>query len=117
MKSVVLILSILLAVCGYGQDQTHQQPIASSDSNVEQVQFQVPAGREEAETKRVEQLVNHLGGKVLSSSKTTGGSELLARIPAENVSYFRENVRGSSGQSTSAQASADQIFRVVIQAH
>ena len=111
MKSIVLLLAMLLAVCGYGQNPN---PVPSSSTNVEQVELSVPAARAESEMNRVEQLVNHLGGKVLSTNKTIGRSELLARIPAENVPYFRENVRGASAQSTSAHGSADQVFQIVV---
>jgi len=114
MKSIVLLLALLLALCGYGQNSSGQESAPSLNRTAEQVQLAVPAGRAESEMSRVEQLVNHLGGTILHRGKTNGSSELLARIPAENVPYFRENVRGPSAQSSSARASADQVFQVVV---
>ena len=114
MKVPILLLAFLLGVSGNGQSPAPRASASSSNPSAEQVQLNVPLERVESEMQRVEQLVNHLGGTILSRSKTTGKSEVLARVPADNVQYFRENVRGPSARSSSVPASADQIFDVIV---
>jgi len=114
MKLAALLLALFLAISGYGQSPAPQASAPASGAAAEQVQLNVSAARAESEMTRVEQLVNHLGGTILSRKKATGRSELLTRIPAENAQYFRENVRGPSARSSSIKAFADQVFEVVV---
>lgn len=80
----------------------------------EQVQIEVPAARAASAVNRIEQMINHFGGDILSSSAVNGRTEILVRIPEANAQHFHDNVGGNWKESNSIPASGDRVFQITV---